>query len=333
VTAAYMWRKHRQTARVLQETDAGNTASSYGSTMKKLLLIAIPITIGAAGLQIISVIDTKIVLGRLLNACLFSQATADNLKGIYAACQTIFNLPSSFIIPLTVSIIPSITAHLTMQNQTGALQVEESGIRVMSLLALPCGVGLAVMAGPILQTLYNYSGDDLAVGTPLLAILGICVIFNCIVLLTNAIMQAHGHVQTPVVNMLIGGVVKIVVNYILVGQVVINITGAPIGTLTCYITITILNVISMRRILTRKPRLVTTMIKPIIATAIMGVAAFCSYDALMLFLPSQRLSCLAAIAFAAVVYFVAVVALKIITLEDCMLLPKGDKIAKILKIH
>ena len=65
---------------------------------------------------------------------------------------------------------------------------------------------------------------------------GIAVIFNSTVLLFNAIMQAHGDVTTPVINMIIGGIVKVAVNYILVGIPALNIVGASIGTVVCYLT-------------------------------------------------------------------------------------------------
>ena len=242
-------------------------------------------------------------------------------------------MPSAFITPITISVIPAITAHLTMKNRTGALKVEESAIRIMALLALPCGVGLSVLAAPILQMLYRYTGATLTTGTPLMAILGICVVFNCLVLLTNAIMQAHGDVLTPVIHMLIGGIVKVIVNYILVGQPSVNITGAPIGTLTCYIVITALNLIAMRRKMKRMPRVLTTMVKPLIATAAMALGAYVCYDALHSLLSSNTLACLGGIAAAVIVYAVLVVALRIVTYDDCMLLPKGEKIAKILRIR
>ncbi len=331
-SAAYLSVQHRKASAQLSSHGDAPT-QSMAQSMKSLLAIAVPITIGSAGLQIINLIDSKIVLGQLKNAAGFSQDAAETLRGIYGACQTLFNMPSAFVVPITVSVIPAITAHLTMKNRTGALKVEESSIRIMSLLALPCGAGLAVLSGPILQLLYNYSGDTLAAGAPLMAILGICVIFNCLVLLTNAIMQAHGNVKTPVINMLIGGLVKVVINYLLVGQPAVNITGAPIGTLVCYITITILNLVAMRRMMVRRPRVLSSMVKPLIATVIMAASAYLSYDLLALVLPSQTICCLGAIAIAVIIYGISVLLLRIITLDDCMLLPKGEKIAKLLKIR
>lgn len=329
----YLFVQHRRATAALNRLADQKPSLSMTATMKTLLAIAIPITIGSAGLQIINLIDAKLVLGRLVSAAGYSQDAAEELRGIYGACQTLFNMPSAFITPITISVIPSITAHLTMKNRTGALKVEESAIRITALLALPCGIGLSVLAGPILQLLYSYEGDTLIVGTPLLAILGFCVLFNCLVLLTNAIMQAHGDVLTPVIHMLIGGVIKVILNYILVGQPGINITGAPIGTLTCYIVITVLNLIAMRRKMERTPRVLSTMVKPLLATAAMALAAYMSYDVLSTYLPSQSIACLGAICCAVAVYAVFVVVLRIITLDDCMLLPKGEKIAKILRIR
>lgn len=332
VSAVYLGLKHRKTAAVLSHSTG--EAKPLRATMKELLWIAVPITIGAAGLQLINLVDAKIVMGRLMGAAGFVQAEADVLKGIYNFCQTLFNLPAAFIVPITVSVIPSITGFLTMKKPKEALKVEESAIRIMSLLALPCGVGLAVLAGPILTLLRGYGPERLAIATPLLVVFGIAVVFNSFVLLSNAVMQAHGNVTTPLINMLLGGIVKVIVNYILVGNPNINIAGAPIGTLCCYITITTLNLIAIRRMMKENtPRTIRAMAKPLVAALVMGGAAWAAAGLLSRVVSSNTLICLGAIALAGVVYAIMVVALKIITMDDCMLLPKGEKIAKILKIR
>lgn len=145
----------------------------------------------------------------------------------------------------------------------------------MSLIAMPCAVGLAVLSEPIIRLLArNYGPESVATAAPILAYLGIAVIFNSTVLLFNAIMQAHGDVTTPVVNMLIGGVVKVVVNYILVAIPSLNIIGAAIGTIVCYVTITVLDLIAMRRSVTTRPAIFRNVIRPRGAAGIMGAATF-----------------------------------------------------------
>ena len=64
----------------------------------------------------------------------------------------------------------------------------------------------------------------------------------------------------------------------------------------------------------------------------MAVTAKVSYDLLSALL-GNTLATLGAIALAAVVYGVLVLALRIITREDLEMLPKGDKLAKILRVR
>ena len=198
------------------------TVFSRRSTAKKLLAIAIPITLGAAGLQIITTIDAAVYMYQLKGAAGMA-AEADRLKGIYNFCQTIFNLPCAFITPLTISVIPAITEQLTLRRRKSANMVAESAVRVMSLIAMPCSVGLAVLSEPIMRLLGGYTEARLTLASTLMSILGFCVFFNSFVLVMNAIMQAHGYVYTPVVTMILGGIVKIIINAILVGNPKINI--------------------------------------------------------------------------------------------------------------
>jgi len=195
--------------------------------MKELLSIAVPITLGSAGLQIINLFDTMIYMRRLTGALQWTEKMADSAKGVYNFCQTVFALPCSFIPTITIAVIPAITASLTRKDLAEAKATSESSVRTMALIAMPCAAGLFVMAEPVIRLLCSsYTEDKIQLAATMLAILGLTVIFNSLVLLLNAIMQAHGDVVTPVVNMLIGGIIKIIVNYILVGQPNLNIVGA-----------------------------------------------------------------------------------------------------------
>ena len=164
-------------------------------------------------------------------------------------------------------------------------------------------------------------------------ILGICIVFNATVLLTNAIMQAHGHVNLPVVNMFIGGIIKLIVVFILTGNPHIGILGTPIGSLLCYASITALNLISIRRVLPDAPAIVKNLLKSVLAAVIMGVLVWAGWFGLKtLGITSNVILCGAPIALGAAVYVVAAVKLRAITREDCLLLPKGEKIAKLLHL-
>ena len=302
-------------------------------TARELLRIAVPITLGAAGMQFIIAIDAAVYMARLKGAAGFASETADDMKGIYNFCQTLFNMPCAFITPITVSAIPAITEQLTRRSGRGARMVGESGIRVMSLIAMPCAVGLIVLAEPILQLLGGYSEEKLALAVRLMRLLAACIVLNSLVLVVTSILQAHGFVHLPVLNLAVGGIVKVIVNFVLVGNPKINIVGAPIGTLSCYILVAALDVFAMKRVLRRPPRVFRNLYKAGIAALMMGAAAV-AVDLLLVKVgvSSAVLRTGGGIVIAVIVYVVAVLLLKTITPEDCKLLPKGDKIAKILKI-
>ena len=332
VAVIYLRIQFGKSNQILQR--GGGEAKSTRATMKELLAIAVPITLGSAGLQIINLFDTMIYMRRLTGALAWSSDAADTAKGIYNFCQTIFNLPCSLVTPITISIIPTVTAALTVKNLSSARHTEESAVRTMALITMPCAVGLAVLAEPIIRLLAsNYGAESVATATPILMYLGIAVIFNSTVLLFNAIMQAHGDVTTPVVNMLIGGIVKVIVNYILVGIPALNIVGAAIGTVICYLTITILDLIAMRRTVTTRPVIFRNIIRPGLAALLMGAATVLSYRVLARLVSSNTVACLGALVIAVIAYAILVLALQCITYEDCMLFPKGEKIAKILHIR
>ena len=304
---------------------------TFADTAKGLMIIAIPITLGSAGLQFLTMLETKIYMGRLLE--FYSQAAADTMRGIYGMTQTIFNMPCAFITPITISIIPAITAQLTTCRDLEAKATEESAIRITGLISMPCAFGLGLLAQPVTALLGGYTGDNLVLATKLMTILGFSIMFNAVVLVTTAIMQAHGHATRPVINMLIGGVLKLAAVFILTGNPNIGIVGTPVGTLLCYLAISVLNIYSIRTLLENPPAILKNLIRTFLAAVIMGIFVFAAFTGLTLAgITSRIILCGLPIAVGVLAYVIAAVKIKVVTREDCLLLPKGEKIAKLLKL-
>ena len=126
---------------------------------------------------------------------------------------------------------------------------------------------------------------------------------------------------------------KLLVVFILVGNPAIGMAGAPIGALVCYFCIGALNIFSIRRVVKDKPALVTNLLRPLIPALLMGGAVFGTYQGLLWLLgegTSNIILCGGPIAVGVAVYAVSIVVFKTITREDCLLLPKGEKIAKLM---
>lgn len=334
VAAVYLFFLFRKSYRCL-ERDRGQ-AKGYGATAKELLSIAIPITIGSAGLQIITMLEVKVYMTQLL-ATGFTQDAADSMKGIYNMAQTIFNMPCAFINPITVSAIPAITSALTLGNHSAVQATEESASRITGLISMPCAFGLAALAEPIMALLGGYTGQELALAAQLMRLLGVCVVFNSTVLLTNGIMQAHGSVILPVVNMFIGGALKLVSIYLLTGNPGLNITGVPMGTVLCYLVITVLNLLAMNRSIAQPPHVLRNLLRPALSGGVMALAVLAVHALLSRFFTlgtgiGKLVLCGVPVVVGVVVYLVCVVVFRAITREDCLLLPKGEAIAKLLRL-
>lgn len=334
-------KNRRQTRR--QNNQSADKPEPAGVILSNLLKLAIPITLGSAATSIVTLIDTKLVMSQLTTIfhtvdglALTADGTgaaldaARSLYGIYSKTMSIYNLPFSMMVPLTACIIPAVSAALARRDRREAQKVSESALRVGLLLALPMGMGLCALGGPIMGLLFPRI--DTAVAGPLLSTLGIASIFVALQLLCNSILQANGMVNLPIVAVVIGGLVKIAVNYTLVGNPAIRINGAPVGTLCCFLVVDILEMLIIRRAIPQPPSFLRALLKPLAAALVMAAAAWASYGLFSRFL-GNSLSTVGAIGVGVVIYLILVLALRAISPDDLALMPKGDKIAKILKIQ
>ena len=333
---------------------------SFQKTAGKLLSVAIPITIGSAGMQLLNVAEIGVYMGRLedlLETGLYQgelipilreeiqvledytvekeySLMASSLKGIYNFAYTIFNMPCAFIIPINTSVLPAITEYLTLGNHAGVKSTEESAARITGLLAAPCAIGLAVLAGPIMGMLGGYSGLKLELAGQILMVMGIAVFFYSSVMFTNVLLQSHGKAHIPVINTLICGVAKLIALYFVTGNPAIGILGVPICSLACYLGVTVLNLTCIQVMVPQKPALLGNLVRALFPAAIMGAAVYGCYWLLSTVggITSNVILCGLPIVVGVVVYGAGVLLTKTLKKEDCLLLPKGEKLAKLLKL-
>ncbi len=308
---------------------------SAGTILKNLMTIGIPIALGSVVLALINLLDAGLCMSRLQDAVGFSYKYANTLYGVYGKAQTLFNLPAAFITPLTISIVPAISAQLALKNKAAAGKISEDSLRISMAIALPMGVGLAVLCKPIMNVVYPSAHEA---GGILLCLLGIASVFVCFSLMSTAVLQASGNERLTLYSIIAGGIVKISVNWFIIAIPSVNIYGAPIGTLCCYVTMCVMNLIFISRSMEKGLSIKNVFLRPALPSAIMGVVAYGVYFLCgMLIAPDGRLTmaldmCVA-IGAAVIVYAIAVIKLRAITAEDMKLIPKGDKIAKLLRMN
>ena len=338
----FVFLRHRRQGSALPASD---TPDSSGAILGNLLRLAIPITIGSAATSLVTLIDTKLVMSQLTTVFQTVDGLALNpdgsgpaldaargLYGIYSKTMSIYNLPFSMMVPLTACIIPAVSAALTRKDYKEAQKISESAVRVGLIVAMPMGFGLFALGGPVMGLLFP--AIDTSIAGPLLSTLGITSIFVAIQLLCNSILQANGMVNLPILAVVAGGITKILVNFNLVGNPDIRIFGAPVGTLCCFAIINILELFFIRRGIPKPPRFLRCVGKPLLASGIMAAAAWAVYGLLTSRLHlGNAISTLGAICVGMVVYLILVLALRVLSRDDLALMPKGDKIARLLHIQ
>ena len=282
--------------------------------------------------------DQQSALTDLQSASLELHAALENISrtlyGNYSGALNIYNLPTSLMAAVTAAVIPAVSGALARRDRRGAGRITGSALRISALAACPMAVGLFVLGEPIMA-------------------LGLATLFVCMMLVCNSILQAHGFVSLPVIIMVAGGVVKIITNYNVVIQPTIGIYGAPMGNILCFALCMTLDLVVMSRVIPRRPKYIQVFAKPLAASALMGLGAWAvhglmsklfeatgifmsadpvTHEVLGLSRTGNAAATLLAILVAVVIYGVLVIALRAITKDDLMLMPKGEKIARMLHL-
>ncbi len=308
--------------------DEGGECRSTSTILKAILAVAVPVTLGSLVINLTTTIDSA-----LIPICLswlgYDSIETTTMYSIYDNyALPLFNLVPQIIISLNVSVTPTISAAHAVKDYEKLSKTILSALRIVVIFTLPAAVGISVLSKPILSILYT-SASDVAVAAPILTVLGLASFFLSASSLTSTSMQALGRAELPLITMAVGAAVKFAANYFLIPIPGIELMGAAIGTVLCYIVITVLNMILLRRVAKFRPPLGETFIRPLISCAIMGAVVYFTYK-FCAPLVGNFVSVAASIILGVIVYFAAMILLRGITKEDVMGLPKGEKIAKLI---
>lgn len=303
-----------------------NKGASSPKIISRLMDIAVPVTISSSVMSLTNLIDLGVVVNRL-ESIGYSESAAMAVYGNYTTLVVpMFNLPPILIYPIAYSIVPIISESVSSENHEKIRKVLTAAIKLAAIIALPCAVGLAVMAYPILSVLFSPASAEL--GAPMLVLLAPAVFFMCILAVTNSALQALGKVKLPIISMLFGAAVKITVSYLLTGNPDVGIYGTPIGTFACYLAAAAFNLFYIIKETDVDLGVKKTYVKPFIAAFVSCFGAAFVYRCL----PLEEISSLTlSVCAAAVVYFTVIFVLGGVTESELALFFKNRKIISFMK--
>lgn len=353
--ALYLVLKYRRRGDDITEEQlaASPDPETAKQTFKLIISIAIPVVLGSLTTNIASLIDVAMVQNQLANVmesngaairemysgCISPEFKDDEVVTMLYGCYkgvafSIYNLVPTITQVLGVSAIPALATAWAGKKAGEVKSSVESVLKISALIAMPCGIGIAVLAGNILPLLY--SGDSLSelqIAIPILRVLGVTAVFSGMMVPMTNMLQAIGKQIVPVRNIAVGAALKIIINYVLVGIPGININGASVGSMVCYVYIFTANLYSLLKYSKVRVDVKTVFIKPLLSAAACGGAAFVVAKVLPSFVGSNTIITVAAIGAAGLVYIAALLALRAVSYDDVASFPKGAKLAAWMQKH
>lgn len=323
--------KLRQNKLDQEVPDTDPVMISRKTTLKNLLWFAVPITLGSCFLSVLDLADVAVLMDRLQGSAGLTLLEAKDLRGMLGNARKFFDLPGAFVIPLSTSLLPVLSGAVATKDQEGINRITASSIRITFLISIPATVGMILFSQPICEMLLFNQPESIDKTAQILAALSIAIVFNGTLYTTNAIIQSFGKPIIPVITMSIGGVLKITLSYLLTGIPQINVMGSAISTVVSYFVIMILNFIVIRRMLPQMTSIVRMVLPLLGASLIMGGVSYGFYFLLSQVI-SPKLVTVPAILVAVVVYAFCVVLLKGVSYDDVSSLPKGETIARLMRL-
>lgn len=310
------------------------------SIIKDLLLIAIPITIGAAITPLMDLIDLELVMVRLQDIGFDNQRANVLFGALKGNAQTLINLPQTFAMALCASIVPAISSSRAEGDIIGEGKIISAGIKITLMIAVAAAVGLFVLAVDIIGLLYfKNTPEEILLTGRILQTLSIGVIFVMLLQISSSMLQGLGKPMLAAINLFIGLIFKAVLTYFLTGVESLNVFGAAISTVITYLIVAFLNLRMVLKVSNAHIHIIDGLKKITISAIGMGVII----KVLDLFLKPvliglnimsinkmSGLFTLGAVGVGGLSYGLLLLKTGAITDSDLALIPKGDKIKMLL---
>ena len=307
------------------------TGKTQKDVVKRLLKIAVPITLSSAVISMSRLVDMTMMIRRLQDLGL-TVADANRIYGAYTTMAVpVFSLLPSLIAPISMALIPQLNIAVGRGSLIGQKTSIETSCRLTVLFSMPASMGIILFAKPILGMLFSSESESILLCAPLLSVLGMSVLFSGLITTTNAILQAYRKVGLPILSMSVGLLIKIVSSYLLMGIPQIGAMGAPISTFFCNVTVVLMNLLFISNHAgTLEIGFGKLLLRPVIPSLAAVLGAFALY--LPIFKKvGERPALMLAICLALLLYGGLSLWMGVIRQEDLRFLPLGEKIIKKIK--
>ena len=288
----------------------------------------LPIVLSTLVYNISTIIDQG-VFNHILAGMGFTQKQYATVWGIYSGkFRVLMNVPLSIASCLAPSVVPALTEAMANNDLREAGLRTRDTIRYTMVFTIPCAVGMAALARPIMMMLYG-NNDSLALAAGIMQSGALLTVLLALSTLTTGILQGLGEMQAPLVHAATAVAIHLGFLVLFVVKFKWNIYGVVYAIMIFGLIICLLNARSIRKKLHYRQEIKKTFLVPVIAAGVMGIAAYLVHRVFNLF-AGNTISTILAVCVGAVVYGICLVKLGGILEREIRRLPKGDLLADLL---
>ena len=266
-----MWFYRRLKRRLHEEIEAQDDIipeESAGHIIKRLLKLALPVSLTSLMLPIGANLDLLIVPQRLEVAG-FDVRHATELFGYLTGMAVpLVNLATIFTAAMTISLVPSISESKALERFDAIRDKIRLAFRVAMIITFPCFMGLFFLAEKVAALIYNAPGAAGAIQT-----MSVGILFLGMHQISTGILQGLGKTAIPVINMILACLVKVVMSWWLTAIPFLGIKGASMATVADFAVAAIINMGFIYKY-TGFTFSLGSLLKPLLASGVMGAVIY-----------------------------------------------------------
>ena len=330
----FMWAIYLLNQKTFQKRmrrDTEHEEESYGQIFRTLTSVVLPFILSTAIYNLSTSMNQTIYTKIAMHLKGVSEKETFTSYGIFAGKAIVIrNIPIALASAMSSAVLPSISTAWAKGEYEDAREKVRRAIKVTMLISIPAGVGLTVLAKPVMQVLFPQK-ESLDVASSILMALGLSVMFYALSTVTNSVIQGIGKVNVPVKNAAVALVLQGLTLIALLVFTEMDLYALVIAECLYSVVICILNQRALRKYMEYKQELFTTFFVPMLASVFMGALSWAIYQGVYLLVESNIISLIVAVVFAVVIYFVLVILMKGMSEEELRAIPKGYLLVKVAK--
>ena len=312
--------------------DRHTNVDSYGDILRMITGVVTPFILSTAVYNLSTVVNNKVYTSVYPNLKNLDSVDIYSKWGIFSGqAMTISNIPLAFASAMAAAMLPTVAQLVAAQDEDGAREKIALAVKTTMIIAIPCAVGLCVLAEPVTSLLFSNSPEKLALAGKLLMALSPSVVFYALSTLNSQILQGLGKLNRPIINASIALVIQSVSAVGLLFFTDMDLYSIAIANTLYSGMMCLLNQRAVREAVGYRQEVKKTFVVPLLASLFMGAAAWAVYEGMYLLTESMRISVIPAILVAVAVYFVMLILMRGVTEKELRGFPKGYLIVKVAK--